>query len=215
MISDHHQPSPGTQYAERLFEHHLQRIHLAVHLDADRLEQLGQKLTVRPARGYRRNRFDQVADRSERPLAAHPLDASCDPVRSVQFAVIPENPDQFSRFVTVHYVRGRKPGTLIHPHVERSVETERESALPRIEMVRRHAQIGQHPVHLFVSVQAQLPPHETEIRFYEREAGVVGDVAAGVAILVEPQQAPLCGKPLQNPARMPAAAESQVYVNPA
>ena len=110
-----------------------------------------------PARGYRRNRFDQVADRSERPLAAHPLDASCDPVRSVQFAVIPENPDQFSRFVTVHYVRSRKPGTLIHPHVERSVETERESALPRIEMVRRHAQIGQHPVHLFVSVQAQLP----------------------------------------------------------
>ena len=50
MVGDHHQTSTWSQCPYRLLQHHLQGLHLAIHLDTNRLKQFCQK-TCSPPRG--------------------------------------------------------------------------------------------------------------------------------------------------------------------
>ena len=116
--------------------------------------------------------------------------------------------------VTVHHVGRRQVGPLVHPHVERRIVAKRKTALPRIEMVRRNAQIGQDAVHPFNPVIAQPRVHDAEIAFDECQPGIFGQVRPCIAVLVDRKKAPPRAEPVENPARMTAAAESQVDINP-
>ena len=164
---------------------------------------------------HRRDAGDQLVDRPQRMLLAAADDAGRSPVRRVQLAVIAQDARQRRMIVLVHDVGSRQGGPLIHPHVERSVETEREPPLPRIEMVRRHAQIGQNTVHPLDAVTTQPSSHEAEIGLDENESRIVGQVPPRIAVLIEGKQAPAVGKPLENAPRMASAAESHVDISPA
>ena len=157
---------------------------------------------------------DQLVDRPQRMLLAAADDAGRSPVRHVQLAVIAQDARQRRMIVLVHDVGRRQGGPLIHPHVERSVETEREPPLPRIEMVGRHAQIGQNTVHPLDAVTTQPSSHEAEIGLDENESRIVGQVPPRIAVLIEGKQTPAVGKPLENAPRMASAAESHVDINP-
>ena len=148
-------------------------------------------------------------------LLAAADDAGRSPVRHVQLAVIAQDARQRRMIVLVHDVGRRQGGPLIHPHVERSVETEREPPLPRIEMVGRHAQIGQNTVHPLDAVTTQPSSHEAEIGLDENESRIVGQVPPRIAVLIEGKQTPAVGKPLENAPRMASAAESHVDISPA
>ncbi len=84
--------------------------------------------------------------------------------------------------VAVHDIGSRASAAIVHTHVERGIRTERKSALRRVEMVRRDAQIGQYAVDTVDASAAQCAAHEAEVGLDEREALVVGGVDARVGI---------------------------------
>ena len=86
MIGDHDQTPARTKYALRLLEHHPQSLHLAVHLDTQRLKQLREELALGPPGSDRRDAGDQFVDRPQRMLLAAADDAGRSPVRRVQLA---------------------------------------------------------------------------------------------------------------------------------
>ena len=86
--------------------------------------------------------------------------------------------------------------TLVHPHIERSIVPERKAPLLRIEVVRRHPQIGQNAIDPLHTQIAQPGVHETEIAFDKSQPGIIGKIGPRITILIECEQTALRSQPL-------------------
>ena len=212
MVRDNHQPPARAQHPQRLFERHLQRLHLAVDLDAQRLKQLRKELRPVLAGGAGRNGLHQLPRREYRLRTAAAVDARGDLPRSLQLAPVAQHPRQSIRIVPVHHIGRGTAAATVHTHVQRAVAAERESSRRIVEVVRRYSQIGQYAVHLPHAAQTQRPTHETEVALHVVQTPVVGDVGLGVAVLIEGIEPPLRPQGREYAARMPAAAEGKVDV---
>ena len=101
--------------------------------------------------------------------------------------------------VPVDHGGGRQGRFHVHPHIERRVEAEGESALRGVELMGGNAQVGQDTVHrvppeiacrLLPGVQEHIIVDESEIIVNQRKTRIIRDVGAGVRVAVEGKQAP-------------------------
>ena len=89
--------------------------------------------------------------------------------------------------VSIHDVCCRNSGTLVHTHIQRSVETERKAAFAIIEMMGRYAEVGQDCIYLLDVVITQEILQVTEVAAHEDEVRIVDNVPFSVLVLVESQ----------------------------
>jgi len=116
-------------------------------------------------------------------------------------------------FVGGQYVGSGNPSVGVHAHVEWAVESDGESALAFIELVRADAEVGQDAVHLFGAVQAKVVFDVAEVRGDEHQVWVLRQVVLGVGILIKGVE--LTGRELvQDGLAMTAAAKGHVNVRP-
>ena len=212
MVGDHYQPSAGAQHLEALFQRHFERFHFSVYFDAQGLEQLGQEFRFVLFRGtgrYGRNQVCGGQDRLRGPCAD---DAGGDFPGGVDFAPIAQDAGQGIGVERVHQVGRRASSALVHPHVERCRTPERESPFDGIEMVGRHAQVGQDTIDPGYSAQPQGAPHEAEVAFDVMEAAVFRAVVPGIPILIEGVKTSPVAQCRQDAARMSATAEGEIDI---
>lgn len=89
---------------------------------------------------------------------------------------------------------------------------ERESPFDGIEMVGRHAQVGQDTIDPGYSAQPQGAPHEAEVAFDVMEAAVFRTVVPGIPILIEGVKTSPVAQCRQDAARMSATAEGEIDI---
>ena len=133
-------------------------------------------------------RISRAPPLSRRP-APPPLAGGRDrlggPAGAVHLAVQAEDALQVFHPVGVHDVGGGHLTARIHPHVQRGVlETEREAALRRVELVRGHAQVGEDAVEADAIVPGVVLD-ETEVVVHQGQALVVRCVQHGVPVTIE------------------------------
>jgi hypothetical protein len=102
---------------------------------------------------------------------------------------------------------------MVHPHVQRAIEAEAEAAVPGVELVAAHTQVGQQAVDGQRLQEAQVVLQPTEVGTDQREAIVLWSVGPGVAITVEDDQPALWTEDLENGPAVSAASEGDVYVD--
>ncbi len=102
------------------------------------------------------------------------------------------------------------PARGIHAHVQRAVGTKRKTPRGVVDLRRADAQIHQHPRHAARRPLGQ----RREALVADRKARVLNARCFGqrLRILVESDQPTLGGQPLQDQARMSAAAERGVHI---
>ena len=84
----------------------------------------------------------------------------------------------------------------------------------RIEVVRRDAEVGQHPVHLSDAVIAQEGSEITEVAADKDEPRIVGrGVGLGVGVLIESEKSAVGAQSTEDGTAMAAAAEGDVYID--
>ena len=210
VIRYDHQPPARAQHLQALFERHAQRLHLAVHLDAERLEDLREVLGFVLARRARTHGLHQVGRRGEGPQGAGPLDAVGRLPRRLHLAPVTQQARELGVRIGVGDVGRRAAAAPVHAHVEGCRAAEREAPLRAVEVVRRHPQVGQHGIGLGDAAQPQRAPHEAEVALDVVEARVVGPVVVRVAVLVEGVERPLGPEGPEDAARVSAPAEGEV-----
>ena len=148
MVGDDNQTSAGFQHLQRLLQHLTQSTHFIIHLDTQGLKYLSQEflLLIFSRKGL--YHFQKVGDRFYllRFPAAHQdgSQLAC----HFQFSVKVEQVGQLFFRICINNIRSSLSSPGIHPHIQRSVETEREPAILVIKMMGRNAQVGQQPIDL-------------------------------------------------------------------
>ena len=116
--------------------------------------------------------------------------------------------------VVVHHVGGRQCGALVHAHVERCVGAQRESSAGLVEVVRRHAQVGQQPVDVLFAIIAHPLLHVAEVAAHKHQPlVVVVDVLLGILVLVEGVESSLWPQTAQYLVRVAATAVGDIYID--
>ena len=139
----------GAEPAGRVREEPVEPVELAIHPDADRLERPRRRIDSRVALPRDRLPDDlrQTARRLDAPSATGLDDRPRHPSCVALFAEFVNHVRQRSFIGGGQHVGRRRAARSVHPHVERLVSPEAESAIRRVELHRRHAEIGQHTVH--------------------------------------------------------------------
>ena len=212
MVGDHHQPPAGFQHLETLLQRHFQRLHLAVDLDAERLKKFCQEFGFVLFGRAGLHRPDQLR-RGRHGFCSPGLHQTArDLPRGLDLAPVAQNAGQLPGRIGVDHIGRRQPPPLVHAHVERRLPAERKAPLDGVEMVRRHAEVGQNAVHLRDAPQPQRAPQEAEITLHIVEPRIVGTVLQRIAVLIEAVETPLGPQCGEDAARMAASAESEVGV---
>ena len=111
------------------------------------------------------------------------------------------------------------PRVGVHAHVERAVEAEAEAALGVVDLRRRDAEVEQHAVDLRDAERGERRRHRRERGVVDREARIGGERGVGrgagdrLRVAVERDQAALRRQPLEDRARVAAAAERAVDID--
>ena len=224
MIRNHHQSSTWLQHLRCLRQQFLQRVHLSVHLYAQGLKHLRHVLLLAVGSKERLHHLQQVVNHQKLLLTASLHDGSGNPIAISQFTIQAEDASQLLLSVSVHHVGSCLSTPLVHSHVQLSVETERETALGIVEMMRADTQVSQHTIHLFHTIVAEKVPqiaevasHESEMLFHPFQLlSVIAlqfqlEVLKGIHVLVETIQVPMLTQSADNLMAMAASAESDIH----
>ena len=184
-----------------------------VHLDAQGLEHLGHIFFPAFARQDSFNGIYQILCGLDGLLTSALHDGRCQSPCVFQFPVEIEDVRQSAFVGFVEQFGSRHSGPFVHPHIERGIETEGESPRLVVEMMARHAQIGQQTVDVLHIVVAHPVFQVAEIASHERETLVVHDVFLRVGILVETVQMALLAQSAQYLPAVTAAAERHVHID--
>ena len=121
---------------------------LPVDPDPDRLERARRRIdphepAARNGAPHDRRQLSGGLDRRPAPrVDDRPRDAARIPL----FAVLKDRVGQLALARRGHQIGGRLASAAVHPHVERLVALKAESAAGRVELQRRHAEIGERAV---------------------------------------------------------------------
>ena len=216
MVGYHRESSAGGEQFGGSEQHLAQRVHFVVHFNTQCLKESRHVLFL-PLALEKRLHGSQKILRCLYLRLLTCLDERCGYAsRVLQFAVDVEDVGELFLVVRVHYLGSGASGALVHAHVERRVEAERESAFGVVEVVRRHAEVGQQTVDVVYLVVAHPVLQVSEVAAYERKAVAgVGNVALGVGVLVETVEVCAVGEPREYLARVPSATEGDIYINAA
>ena len=218
MERDHRQPPAGRQAVERRIQRGGQTVELAVDGDAQCLEHAARRVTVAPGRrrdGVRHDvgKLQRRFDRAARPFAH---DSARDGTRESFFTVAPKDLRKLLLRQAGDQI-GRRFAALAHAHIQRCVVMIGKAALRRVELMRRHADIQQDPVHRRDAQRGQHRIHVDEIRLHQRggQAGQSGTGGADrIGIPIERDQPAAGGQPLGDGGGMSAAAGRAVEIDP-
>ena len=213
MVSKNRESASGFEHAECPFEQSAEHIHFVVHLNAQRLKHLGQVLFLSFFRYEWMDTRQQIDNLCQRLGASRLDDGRSQPPRIFQFAEKLEDASQLLLLIRVEHIGGGVSAACVHAHVERRVKSERKSACFVVEVVARHAQIGQNAVHpLDFTVIAHPVGEETEVGGHKGEPLVFGHVVSRVGILIEAIKPTFCPEASENFAAVTASAESGVDI---
>ena len=199
-------------------QHLTQGIHLVVHLDAQRLEEFRHVLlhatvvALAAAPQQRLSQLHELTGGLQRLLLAGFHHSGGNAAGGLQFPIEVEDVGQLLLPIGVQHRGGSRARPLVHSHVEGSLETEREATGGIVEVMTRHAQIGQQAVDVVNAVEAHPVLQIPEVRAHKRESAVVDDVPLGIGILVEAVEVSLFAQPAQDFARMAPTAERHVHI---
>ena len=114
-------------------------------------------------------------------------------------------------------VRGRRPGAPVHPHIERLIATKAEAASRRIQLDRRHADIGEGAVDPFEATCVQQSVELPKIGVHELDLplpGLEGPRREGQDIRVPVQTHHPFGAGLEQRAGVPARTDRAIDEDP-
>ena len=220
MVADDHQASAGLQHLGGLHQQLAQRIQLAVHLDAQRLEEHGQVFVLHASRQMAAHGLAQVCGGRYLTLAAG-LDDGLGHLASVgQLAVEAQDARQLLVVGVVHQVARRSGAATVHAQVQLALEAGRETALGHIELVAAHPHVGQQAVDAAHTVQPQIALQVAEVLADERKPTLTLRAPLStlhsrrrILVLVEGNQMALRPQPLHDGTRMAAATEGDVDIH--
>jgi hypothetical protein len=144
MKRDDGEAATGLEQTRRIVEQSIELFELGVDVDADRLERAGRRMQPRAqlASLTMAHRIrDNVGQRVRRARACVD-DRGRDASRVRLLAEVAEDPAEAVGVDAREEVRGGLTRVGVHPHIEGGRAAEREAALGRIELQRRHAEVG-------------------------------------------------------------------------
>ena len=132
----------------------------------------------------------------------------------LELAVEAEDVCQLIGSVAVHHVGSAAPRTLVHAHVQGGILAVAEASRRIVEVVARHAEVGQQAVDGVDAVVAHPVVEVAEVAAHELPAPVAAPAPRdGILVLVEAEQPSLATEAAQNLTTMAAAAECSIHVN--
>ena len=184
-----------------------------VHLHTQSLEHLSQLLLFLSRVDERSHHAKQVGDSHNFLRSPCLHDAVSHSFGILQLAVKAENRGQPFGVVFVHHASSVKVVVAVHAHVENAVAvSERETALPVVEVMERHAEVGEDAVGRQRIVETEEIAQVSEVSMHKREPVVVNPVCISVHVLVETEQASLRSETRHNGARVTSSSECHVDV---
>ena len=216
MKTDHHQPPPRFQAADRLRQSRFDFFKLAVNENPHSLKSPGRRvLAVFPGAHGAGDERRELAGRDQRRacsrLNKRPRNLPSKPL----FAIVPDNACNLLFRRLVQPFRRRHPAAGVHAHVQRRVVAEAESARRLIQLRAGYAQIEQHPVH---EPDAPFGKHffqPGKRRVDHDEARVLPALAFGngCRVPIQGDEPAIRAKPFENCKAVPAAAEGGIHVD--
>ena len=194
--------------------------------DAQGLKQLGHILLLALAVEGGLHGSHELSRRGDGVLTAGLDQQRGDAAGIAQLTVEVEDVGQLLLGAVVDEVGRRGARAPVHAHVERSIEAEREATALVVEVVTRHAEVGQQAVDMVdavvahpVAQVAEIGPDEGEARVVDKAPCTVAvllglqDILLGVGILVEAVEVAVGAKAAQNLARVASATERDIHIN--
>ena len=184
-----------------------------VHLHTQSLEHLRQFFFLL-TRVYKRSYHVQQVGDSDNVLRSPCLhDAVGHSFGILQLAVKAENRGQPFGVVFVYHASRVKVVVAVHAHVENAVAvSERETALSVVEVMERHAEVGEDAVGRQRIVETKEITQVSEVSMHKREPVVVNPVCISVHVLVETEQPTIRSETRHNGARVTSSSECHVDV---
>ena len=184
-----------------------------VHLNAQCLEHAGQVLFLPFARHERLDHLEQIVDGFEVFCVSSLHYGGGKATAILEFAVEEKHIRQPLFGVVVHQIGRLHSGPPVHSHIERSVKTEGEASLFCIEVVARHAEIGNQSVDSLHPIVTHPVCEIAEVASHKGKAFVtLRNVVLGVGILVKTVEMAIRSEASENFAAMSAAAEGNIDV---
>ena len=118
---------------------------------------------------------------------------------------------EISLAVSIDHLLRTQAVRLVHPHIQVSIKTNRETTIGLIELVRGNTQISQYPIHRDSVVQTAKIFEVTEILVDEFKAVIIDSITLRIRILVKSQQTASGTKFSHNSPGMTTASKS--YIN--
>ena len=148
MKRDHDQPRARAQSAGRRLDEPIEPFELAVDPDPQRLKRARRRIDAHEAAARNGAPHDrgQLSGRVDRRPPPRVDDGARDAARKPLFAVLKNRVGELAFTRPGHQIGGGVAAAPVHPHVERLVALEAESAARRVELHRRHAEIGERAV---------------------------------------------------------------------
>lgn len=150
MEGDHDQPSPRTQRWNGCRKYTVQNVQLLIDGNPQRLK--GSRCRMYPlatsTAGDPHDDLTQLGGRFDWMVHPRTDDRSGD---STGLTLVTESPEDRGNLVLIEevdQVAGRSPLSGIEPHVERRIESERETAVGLIELERGNSKVEKNPVQI-------------------------------------------------------------------
>jgi hypothetical protein len=213
---DHGEPGPREQPAAGLHHERFQLIELAIHPDAYRLEGPGRRVdSLISAAGNRApHDLSELPGRRDRAAAAGFDDRASDPSGIALLAILENQVRELLLADLIEQISGRRPLRLIHPHVERLVATEAETAAFAVELHGRHAEVRKRTVDTGHTTIVENAPKLTVVGMHQLDAiakslePLAGNLQR-LGVTVQAEQ--LRSARFEENARMPAEPDGTIH----
>ena len=222
MVGHHAKPAARVEHLHGLRQHLPQSLELAVHLYAQCLEYHCQRLVLAASGQVLLHGLLKVVGRQNTRTLRSPFSVLRSPFHNAlryllgigQLAVKLHNALQLVHVSGVDQVGSRRTLAAVHTQIERTVHPCREASLGLVDLVARHAEVGQQAVNVAHAVEPQKVLEVCKVLVYQAETRVVDTIAGCVAVAVESVEASALTKARQDGARVTAAAEGDVDIYP-
>ena len=219
MECDDTEPPSRSQPPCRSVYRLLQYVQFPVDLNPYRLKRALCRMRSILPRALRHSLFDdlhQPARRFNGPVLPFLYNKLRNTLRPSLLAICEYHAVEFFLVVAVYHVIRTERLVRIHAHIQRRILLVGKPSLPFIQLMRRYADIQQHPVYFFYSKPVQNTGNIAEIIPHERYPVLIVPQPfpcrfLRVRILVYANE-PAAFQPLYNFQRMPAAAHRAVHI---
>ncbi|MCY1546197.1 hypothetical protein D9M68_821840 [compost metagenome] len=102
---------------------------------------------------------------------------------------------------------------VIHTHIQRGIETDRETAVCCIELEGAYPEIGQYAIYFRCLVQSQETFHILKVFLYQYKAFIIYCIFPCIFIMVKSNESSVFAQSFQDGPAMAAPAECTIDVN--